>query len=855
MNCTRCNRPTVERNIPELGTQIAICNFCGHTITKDSVLKRFLNERIKNATDYGEIDYLSNQSPQLFTPNTLTFVGASMGVGKTYAVFLWGKENHKTTVILVPRVSLAMSLYKTYKHFGSVSCWCSASQRDDRNPRRLIHIATPPMLPSLIGKLDSTPNIAIDEIDFFDNLVRADILSKNSRGIKQILREHADTGILTLGQTAFTQEMQLFADEIGIPLKGIYATKKNPNKHNCNIEKIIGEHGKSTVIRKTVEKAIEILNQNKHIYIFADGRKTAHIIRQKIDELTQQPAIVYDRYTRGSEENQELIKNQELNNDKRVFISSNAVDVGISFTDKNAEVIVCTTENLARIGSARSLMQRALRNRIPCPIYIYTYIHNTTPLLPKKYKEIEWNRNTYHATDKLAERDATLIERHALVKSLNELASIQIGDFLEHHAPIAGIDINSYKEIQGDEQSTEWVHQLAKKYQDDCEENMLNTAIEMLEDEFLWSDTRIAKEGALGRMTPQPYTQLSHEMLNELGRSIGWDGEGCQSLNMENTTSGIFSQHHANSNEMLPTNFFPLLRKIITEYQEEDNELPNYKTLIQQKRGFTRLHTGHSIISGTLVPSDRWDNYTYEANPDLESIHNTDDRLQTEILFQIIRALRNEDTHDIIPEKEAINRIQKALETKYNNLTLIKHMERGHLGTQAYQASLTFKDTPETHINFAYEWISNNYPATLTRYRDTYKLARKSYWQLCKEMAEVQFQTQGIPFRFLHEDWFDFSQDNAKQVTEQVIGQELNSLTNSGMNVEKAAEQLGIGRDKAYKLNTNTEERYNIFLESNKLNGTEPLKIHKPIRKEAMEQLNISERQERRLWRKYKKRS
>lgn len=801
MKCPKCERVTIENTNPQLGGLFAHCTYCGHTQTIDSVLKRFLNQRIENSIDYGEVDYLSSQQPELFKPNTLTFVGASMGVGKTYAVITWAKENKQTTIMLVPRVSLAMSLYESYKHIGSVSCWCSASQRDDRHPGRTIHIVTPPMLPTVISKLERTPNIAIDEIDFFDNLIRADILSQSSRSIKQILKEHTDTGIVALGQTAFTQEMKLFADEIGVPLEGIYATKKNPNKHTALIEEIQGDNGKSTVIRKTVEKAIEVLNKQKHVYILADGRRTANIIHERIKEKTGKDGIIFDRYTRGSQDNQQLSERQELSDDRPIFISSNAVDVGISFTDKNAEVIVCTTENLARIGSARSLMQRALRNRVPCPIYIYTFTHGTTPTLPKDYRELEWNRNVYHALIELAEQDATLIERHALVKSLNELSSVQIIDFLEHHAPIAGIDIKSYNRTVGDDEPAEWVHIIGNQYQEDMDTETLKTATKIIDIESLWTEQRIAKEGSLGRMAPQPYEQLGHEMVSNLGRAIGWRGEGCESLNADNTTSGIYNTLHANSDEMLPREFFPLLRKIINEYETEDNELPNYKTLITQAQGFNRVHTGYSNVLGELVPSTQWDDYTYEPDPELESIHNTDDRLQTQILFKIITTLRGyEDDNGVMSDKTAATAIKKALTSEFQGMTLHEHMDKGHLGTYIHQTANNINDDASGYIQFACDWVSAHYPATLTRHHGTYKLARKSYWSLCKEMAEMQFLSHGVPFRFLHEDWFDFNEKSARDVQNITDQAELINMLKNGITIKEASKTLGIGSNRAKSL-------------------------------------------------------
>lgn len=804
MKCTKCGSPIIEtEKYMDLGTERGKCQH-GHWTTLDSALKRYLTTRIENATDYGEIDYLSNQRPYLFRPNTLTFVGASMGVGKTYAVFQEGKETRDPTIVIVPRVSLAMSLYEAYKDFASVSCWCSASQRDDRRAERTIHITTPPMLPTIIDKLDKPPKIAIDEIDFFDSLIRADILSKSSRSIKQILKEHSEEGIVALGQTAFTEEMQLFADEIGIPLEGIYATKKNPEKHTCNIEEINGDNGKSTVIEKSVDKATEILNKGKHAFIFADGRKTAHIIQQQISQYTTEPAVVFDRYTRGSEESSQIIANQELTDDKRVFISSNAVDVGISFQDQNAEVIVCTTENLAQIGSARSVMQRALRNRVPCPIHIYCYIHKSHPVLPKKYKELEKNRNQYHAQI-IADRDATLIERHAIVKSFNELAAVQVHDFLEHHAPIAGIDIEDYNVTGGYDEPAGWVSELGRAYQDECEEGALKEALAYIDLETLWSDARIAKEGSLGRMSPRPFSQLGHEMLNHLARATGWNGEGCDALNSEPSTVGIYSTHHAHVDEQLPQDFFLLLENIVKEYQKEDHELPNYKTLIRQARGFTRMHTGHSIIHGKLVPSSDWDDYTYEADEALESIHNTDDRLETQILFELIKGLRDEDTQDLIPEAKAAQLIEKALKRKYKGLTLRQHMELGHVGTSCYQAATAFEANPMLHIDFATTWITNNYPAALTRHKGTYKLARKPYWETIKAMSKMQFKAQGMDWKFTKADWFDFDNTPAKEVNANRIKELIyNTILQGNLSDKDIKDALPnteiIGRDTIAKL-------------------------------------------------------
>ena len=839
IDCQKCGHHMyIQNHVETHGLFTAVCPECNHSYTVHSILKHHLNQRIENSIDYGEIEYLSNQSPQLYTPNTLTFIGASMGIGKTYTVFQHSQETQTTTIILVPRVSLAMSLYKEYKDTHSVSCWCSASQREDRHPGRIIHIATPPILPTLISKLHEAPHIAIDEIDFFDNLLRADILSQTSRNLKEILKAHIDTGIVALGQTAFTTEIELFTDEIGAELQGIYATKKTTKKHKCQIIEVIGEHGKGTVIQKTIDTAIHILNKQKRVYIFADGRKTTHIIKQRLNDITKKTPLVFDRYTRGSPENQAIIQNQGLTPEQHIFISSNAVDVGISFTDPHAEVIVCTTENLAHISSARSLMQRALRNRTPCPIHIITFTHKTMPVLPKVYRTLEWNQNRFHATEAIAQRDQPLIKRHAIVKSLNELAAVQIYDFIEHHAPIAGIDIQKYHKIKG-EPTPPYIFQLGQAYQDECKDGALQAATDALDTETLWSETRISKEGALGRLNPQPTQQLGYEMLNTLARTNGWNGRGCESLETNTATAGIFSPLHATADEQLPRDFFPLLRDIIERYQDEINTLPAPKTLTQQVNGFTRLHTQHSIIQGKLIPNTPTDHYTYEPDPNIESIHTTDDRLQTEILFQLVTAIRDEEDNEGLIKADAVrNAIQKALTTPYAPYTLQEHLQRGHLGTHLHQIASIFHNHPEAYIPFAIQYLHTHYPTTLTQYKEHYKLTRSTYWQLIKQIAKMRFQTEGATFRFLHEDWFDFDESTAKQVIESKITQHLNTLISTGMSVTQAAKQLGISRKKAYALRKPVNTTHQITT----------LRAKGYTQKTIATQLGISERTVKRHW-------
>ena len=87
---------------------------------------------------------------------------------------------------------------------------------------------------------------------------------------------------------------------------------------------------------------------------------------------------------RQSPEVAELHRLQHLPDDKKFFIATPAVDVGVSLFDKNAETIVFSVSNLLRNGLS-STVQQCLRNRTKPPLSIYAMKYqNALPLAPKQ---------------------------------------------------------------------------------------------------------------------------------------------------------------------------------------------------------------------------------------------------------------------------------------------------------------------------------------------------------------------------------------------------------------------------------------------------------------------------------------
>ena len=340
-------------------------------------------------------DYIANDprlaEESLWASGGIFHLGAQMGSGKTTLIYQRAREAAELgvlTLIVVPRVSLAKGVHADLREDTGLG-WGLFHEGQKGEIGEYGAVCTLGWMPRLLEKIikdypDRPIRIFIDEIDFAGDLWLADIFKRLSKEIKDALRERKDDiGIVTAGQTAYTIGLEAIAKELDCNLTGYYLSPR-PAESIANLyifDTVDLKQGKNRIIQDVIDNAESVLATGKNCYIFGDERRSALIIAAHFGDK----ALLYDRYHRQSPEVAELHRLQRLPDDKKVFIATPAVDVGVSLKDENAETIVFSVQNPINTHGLSSTVQQCLRNRTKPPLSIYLMKYrNALPLASKQ---------------------------------------------------------------------------------------------------------------------------------------------------------------------------------------------------------------------------------------------------------------------------------------------------------------------------------------------------------------------------------------------------------------------------------------------------------------------------------------
>jgi len=428
------------------------CESCHRDAEKGSWLKLQLERKPANSVTFDLDGYLAHNllDTPLHAPGKITFIAAAMGTGKTQAVIRRAYNDKEegfegVTLILTPRKTLAKGLWLAEQregHGGDLAwgLFCGGSTKDQQTIGKYGAIGTIASFHKMLKKThdDTEVRIIIDEFDFTaggKGLLNATILKRLSKHAKAKLTEVTKKhGLVLLGQTATLADVEAFNAELGLnPETDIKAFYKPAPKSDSIAEILhyLPVEGKTNNLVAGVRNTVKTdLDAGKRVYVFADGRRTAQLIAE-----LDSNALILDKYRRGDPRNRDLLY-REQQDDTQLFVSSNAVDVGISIRDQ-AAVHIVLSENPLNFGSVFSTVQKCMRNREKPNITIHCVPHNNPlPTTPS------WN--THRMQKALNNQNAT-VDLIAIAESLHEFAADQPNTVFEHHLEYAGYDIKHTK--------------------------------------------------------------------------------------------------------------------------------------------------------------------------------------------------------------------------------------------------------------------------------------------------------------------------------------------------------------------------------------------------------------------------
>ena len=567
--------------------------------------------------------------------------------------------------------------------------------------------------------LDHHPiRIAIDEIDFSVDLINADIVKLQSIEIKDMIR-HAirSQGILVAGQTETPTALEILALELGIEHKDNITRYYNPAQQNIidtTITYYQDEGARNQLIDNIIQNARANIKNGQNVYVLADGRRTTQLISE-----IESNAIIYDRYNRGNPRIQQLMKDGKIT-DTKLFVSSNAVDVGISLHDDNATTYVAATENTEIIGSMASTIQKALRNRLPGNTHFHIRVYNNP--LPMPFSERKKLALNYEQQKQAPSQPNELVQLKAFQTALNELATNQPNTFIKHHLQYAGRSITN--ETWTTPENADHIKERRREIINDENYTVIDNIIHQLTNQFVWTAQKIAQEGSKGNLTPVPTSQIAYELAHDILATLGWDGE--QNEGAEGATRGIF-QHE---DSRIQKSTWDTAIQIVTNTQQNDTpRLPDINKIKRMQQGFIGIHYN------TITQLE----YELEiSNTDLDTTHINDYRRTATLLKILLQSLQSEQT---LTEEEIATRIIHTLQYELDGQPIRYAIRQGKLGVplakQTRFIDLKPNATPtKQHIDFTNYFIRNNYPSAISSSEDGYKLTTQRNFDTIKIATE-----------------------------------------------------------------------------------------------------------------------
>ena len=726
--CRECGKrtaPWIDRYRLIAGTH---CEGCHTDALIGSYLEYELNRTsrqtiVSDFEGYISEDPALNNDLPLWAEYTMTHLGAAMGTGKTTLIFnktYESEESGTTTIILVPRKSLAHSIWEEQRRrLASTAGWglfYSGSHKNLRQIGQFGVIGTISSLPNILrqmiqeGRQDQPTYIFVDEIDFSMNLIHAGILKNASMKVKDLLRYIIErNGIVVAGQTEMTTTLESAAAELNIdPDNQLFSYYNRAPNADATAEIRLYPHEEGMKNKAVAGMRIEIehdLNNNRNVYAHCDGRRVAQLIAK-----LRSDSLLYDRYHRSDGRNEELLYQRRLT-DTQLFASSNAVDVGISLYDELGATHVGMIENPLAYGNIASAVQKGLRNRSKKKIMMhYIKYNNPLPIQP----ETAVAKSTAHEKLKInvdEQLPKHLIELKAKQYSLETLATDQPETFIAEHWNKAGYQTSLTSAINIDENSVEIVKILRKEIKDEERELVNQRAVEILENYEIMTDSEIRKAGEQGRLQPLPTEQLAHELANHALQSAGWDDDVERWIeNVRIADSMVF---HNIAEEQWECAHSFIEHAIV------------YSDMTSQRNGYIGVH--FNDITHEKLQMEK-------LTGEVDITHIDDDRIRAAFLVQLLEKLPQEPT----PMVDTAKIIVDCFQARYGSRRFSELMKDGSMGlnwsTHARFVMLGRDATPnESHIDLAQKFLRRYYPAYLGRENNEYML-------LLTDRAQILFR-------------------------------------------------------------------------------------------------------------------
>lgn len=625
----------------------------------------------------------------------------------------------------------------------------------------------------------------IDEVDFCAKLMNATIMKELKRDNHEFLRRAIQkNGLVVAGQTENLISLECLALELKVPIENIhgYYKRGNMEKALVSVYEYERQEGmKSYQIACVVERCRQVIKKGKRPYVFCQGRRTAQIIASFFPN-----SLLYDAYERGSVDNESMLFNQHAPSKKTIVVTSCAVDVGISIKDKYGYSITVVDQNLRYHNSVSSPAQQMVRDREPNDreIHILSY-ENRLPTSPTFNKEIGMAHMEEKLQDHESEDDILLpiekdvVNHLATRDAVNELSDFQLPKYIDDQMDYAGFIIQHLPPIPPKEETVaavsdrkkeivEWERDVIevrskaileeeashwKVVETDEEKELpkhMKSSIQKMTpisenvsfykpDELTsinkpLASTDIRRMGAIHKMKPSPYEQLSHERAWEACSAVGF--KPLSEFEMWLLSDDNMKEQHEDDErppehimeipeglENRPLHMTKSARDAAVQFIV--HRIP-YDEFYQQKMGFIAVH--HEEVIHDIFKHEKG-----------ETTHRLDYR---RIGFAIQKLLYH-IPHGIVTEEDLYAAFRKSIDEHYGDSgTLRELLISGRIGKanatklRFYDHELPYEnddgrtDAAEFILRWGIDFIQNFYPCQLAKKGSQYILRKDKTWDV-----------------------------------------------------------------------------------------------------------------------------
>ena len=717
------------------------CEKCHREFPITSYLEYELRRKLKHSITSECGGYLGNdpefayfcREMGLWSPGMITHLASAMNTGKTTEIVTAMRifrEQHSMhrAILIVPRISLALFLGYQLRSIEGSEAWGVYYEGSGREAFIGTHgaICCLPSLPRVIkdaeihGLKPEHLRLAIDEVDFSYLLFQ--VVPSLSVKIKETLRTAIETnGLVTAGQTEFTLALERFTAEIGAP-NGCQAFYKaaDPCENKVTIRITPNTENKHTAAIASTRRHIDAhLAEGKNVYGFPTTRRDSHILADAFKHLNP---VVYNAYTKSDPRADAVLRKQKVT-DTPLFLATSAAAVGLSIHDPRGVSEILLTLNRGQIDLS-SGTQEGVRNRSRGDIgYNLVEYQLKLPLKPSETEPI----SLFHEKQKEIlggeKVNSESVKRAADVSALNSLADTQPVTFLTYHfEEVVNMKVSVETETIPPRPELNHVKVLRKESIENERKFTVERAKEILVGVELMTRNEIRSAGNKGELVPRPQEQLAHEYANHALQAVGFDDK----LPAFQTVGGMetISPERKNAIERFAGKPLETACDLIESGID-------FERLGKQRSGWLAVHCLEISEQIALL----------QAGSGVETTAFEYPVVLGAFLETLISACNQHHTSESLSEA-----VLAVLDTEYEDSRFDEMILNGALGLATYRAVKFLKFAePIDRIEFARQFISENYPSRMMKSEDAYALIPHEHEPLILQSFQCWLEMKAYP--------------------------------------------------------------------------------------------------------------